>query len=68
MSSCGLSFPKAALVIVDDVGVLELFPLGALCMLDGSGEEVASFGLPLKSNRGWALLHGEFGRFGHWEI
>ena len=38
MSVCVFSFPNAALVIVDEIGVLELFPLDALCVLDGSGE------------------------------
>ena len=38
MSACVFNFSNAALVILDEVGVLELFPLGALCMLDGNGD------------------------------
>ena len=38
MSACVVSFPNAALVIVDEIGVLEPLPLEGLCVLDGSGE------------------------------
>jgi len=38
MSVCVFSFSKVAFVIVDDVGVLEMLPLEALCVLDGSDD------------------------------
>ena len=41
MSGCVFNFSKAALVILDEIGVLELLPLDTLCVLDGSGEGVA---------------------------